>query len=393
MAQPDPVTVTVRTLDGTATVANGDYVAIAKQVVTFAPGQTTATVPVTVIGKVATHTYFGLQVTAPYTGVAIVDDYGRANLLGATDLPHDFVYAGTAAVIQTTTVAQTAELPVTSSAHTDTISCTVKTTDGTAVAASGDYTAIVNGTVTLAPGQTSTTIPITIPPGTNIQPNRQFTVTIGACTNSNDIAEDPTGTVTINGVQPPEAPVVTTNPTSQSVKSGVAATFTAAAAGSPTPTVQWMSEAPGATTYTAVSGATGLSYTLIARLRPERHQDRGGVHQHPGFVHDHPGHPDGHPGAVVGPDPVLPVLRLGARRGDRDPYLHGDQHRFLHPDHHLVGAAVGRCRASPPPPASPPGTTIAGGRIPHRDGGLHPDHPRDPDRHLGDHRQRRAGRP
>jgi hypothetical protein len=259
---PVPVSVTVRTLDGTATVANGDYVAVAPKLVTFAPGQTTTTVPVTVNGKVATHSYFGLQLVAPDTGVVIQDDYGRANLLGPSDAAHEFVYAGTASVIQTTTAAQTAELPVTSSAHSDTITCTVNTADGTAVAASGDYDPIVNGSVTLAPGQTAATVPVVIPPGTNIQPNRQFTVTIGTCTNSNDVAEDPTGVVTINGVQPPAAPVVTTSPISQSVQSGTPVTFTAAATGSPTPTVQWMSEAPGATTYSAVSGATGLSYTL-----------------------------------------------------------------------------------------------------------------------------------
>ena len=57
--------VTVRTLDGTATAANGDYVPINGQVVTFAPGQSTATVPVTVNGKVAAHSYFGLQLLAP----------------------------------------------------------------------------------------------------------------------------------------------------------------------------------------------------------------------------------------------------------------------------------------------------------------------------------------
>ncbi len=79
---PTATSVTVRTLDGTATVAAGDYVPITKQLVTFAPGQTTATVSVTVNGKSATHSYFGLQTLAPYTGLVIQNDYGRANLLG-----------------------------------------------------------------------------------------------------------------------------------------------------------------------------------------------------------------------------------------------------------------------------------------------------------------------
>ena len=55
-------------------------------------------------------------------------------------------------MIQNSAYPQTAEVPVTASPHTDTITCTVNTADDGAVAANGDYTAIVNGTVTLAPG-------------------------------------------------------------------------------------------------------------------------------------------------------------------------------------------------------------------------------------------------
>ena len=42
------------------------------------------------------------------------------------------------------------------------------------------------------------------------------------------------------------------------------ATFTVAATGTPAPTYQWMQESPGATTYTAISGATSASYTTPA---------------------------------------------------------------------------------------------------------------------------------
>ena len=258
--------VTVRTIDGTATVAGGDYVPISGQVVTFAPGQTTATVAVVVNGKVATHSYFGLQMIPPTNGVTIEDDYGRANLLGPSDQAHEFVYVGPANVIQNSAYPQTAEVPVTASPHTDTITCTVNTADNTAVAASGDYTAIVGGTVTLGPGVAATTVPVTIPPGTSIQPNRQFTVTLSACTPSNDVAEDPTGVVTINGAAAPSAPTVTSAPTSQSVMAGQPVTFAAAADGSPPPAVQWLSEAPGATSFSAVGGATSTTYTFSPTL-------------------------------------------------------------------------------------------------------------------------------
>jgi hypothetical protein len=58
-------------------------------------------------------------------------------------------------------------------------------------------------------------------------------------------------------------PVVTTNPSSQSVVSGATATFTAAAAGSPTPTVQWQSSTDG-TTWANIAGATSASYVFTA---------------------------------------------------------------------------------------------------------------------------------
>lgn len=52
------------------------------------------------------------------------------------------------------------------------------------------------------------------------------------------------------------APVFTTQPASKTVTAGSAATFSAAASGSPTPTYQWRKNG------TAISGATGSSYTI-----------------------------------------------------------------------------------------------------------------------------------
>lgn len=54
------------------------------------------------------------------------------------------------------------------------------------------------------------------------------------------------------------APTVTTNPSNQTVVAGSAATFTAAATGTPTPTVQWQRNGVD------ISGATSTSYTTPA---------------------------------------------------------------------------------------------------------------------------------
>ncbi len=315
---------------------------------------------VVVNGKVATHSYFGLQMVPPYSGVTIENDYGRANLLGPTDPAHEFVYVGPANVIQNSAYPQTAEVPVTASAHADTITCTVNTADDTAVAADGDYTAIVNGTVTLASGVTATTVPVPIPPGTSIQPNRQFTVTLSACTPSNDIAEDPTGVVTINGAAPPSAPTVTAAPASRSVTAGQPVTFAAAADGSPTPAVQWLSEAPGDDLFFG-GGRGDLDHLhLLTHPGPERDEAGGRLHQRPGLGDHRAGHPHRDPGHRPGPVHARPRLRVGTRGDHRVPHLHGHQHQRLGADHHRLGPA----RAGQGFTAStslPAGTVLAGG--------------------------------
>jgi hypothetical protein len=63
------------------------------------------------------------------------------------------------------------------------------------------------------------------------------------------------------------APSISTQPSAQTVTAPAAATFTAAGstpANCAAPTVQWLSEAPGATSFTPISGATSASYTTPA---------------------------------------------------------------------------------------------------------------------------------
>lgn len=60
------------------------------------------------------------------------------------------------------------------------------------------------------------------------------------------------------------APSITTQPTNQTVAAGATATFTAAATGDPTPTVQWQRSTNGGSTWSDISGATGASYITPA---------------------------------------------------------------------------------------------------------------------------------
>ncbi|MGA2702978.1 MAG: NosD domain-containing protein, partial [Isosphaeraceae bacterium] len=74
-------------------------------------------------------------------------------------------------------------------------------------------------------------------------------------------------TLTVNLV--PAAPVVTTNPLSQTLTVGQDASFTAEASGYPTPTVQWMVEVSGGSTFTTISGATSDTLDLGAATLAE----------------------------------------------------------------------------------------------------------------------------
>ncbi len=60
------------------------------------------------------------------------------------------------------------------------------------------------------------------------------------------------------------ASAVTTQPTNQTTSAGATTTFTAAASGSPTPTVQWQVSTNGGSTWSNISGATSDSYTTPA---------------------------------------------------------------------------------------------------------------------------------
>jgi hypothetical protein len=60
------------------------------------------------------------------------------------------------------------------------------------------------------------------------------------------------------------APTVTTNPVNQSITVGTNATFTAAASGNPSPTIQWQVSTNGGATFTNIVGATTTTLLLTA---------------------------------------------------------------------------------------------------------------------------------
>ncbi|MBF0570678.1 MAG: immunoglobulin domain-containing protein [Candidatus Omnitrophica bacterium] len=68
--------------------------------------------------------------------------------------------------------------------------------------------------------------------------------------------------VTVNPT--PLAPIITTQPQSQTVIAPAPVTFTAAANGVPAPTYQWEVSTNGGNSFTPISGATGATYTITS---------------------------------------------------------------------------------------------------------------------------------
>jgi hypothetical protein len=75
-----------------------------------------------------------------------------------------------------------------------------------------------------------------------------------------------TQSISLSGTATGQAPAITQNPSSQKVTAGSSATFTAAATGIPTPTVQWQVSTDGGGKFSSISGATSttLSFSTTA---------------------------------------------------------------------------------------------------------------------------------
>lgn len=100
---------------------------------------------------------------------------------------------------------------------------------------------------------TSTTLMFTADASENgYQYRAVFTYTAGTATSK-------AATLTVNPV-----PVITTNPSSQSVNSGSMVSFTAATSDVPAPTVQWQVSTDGGATWSNISGATSTTLSFTA---------------------------------------------------------------------------------------------------------------------------------
>jgi uncharacterized repeat protein (TIGR01451 family) len=207
------------TADGTAT-AGSDYTATSGTL-TFAPGVTTQTISVPVIGDTtneANETFTDTLssptnatiATATGTGTIVNDDAQPA--LSINNVTQVEGNAGTTNFVFTVTLTGSTAL---------TTNVNYATADGTATAGS-DYTA-TSGTLTFAPGVTTQTISVPVIGDSTNEPNETFMVTLSSPTNATITTA--TGTGTIVNDEPGNADLAITKTASGNFFAGQNTTF------------------------------------------------------------------------------------------------------------------------------------------------------------------------
>ncbi|MGI8808137.1 MAG: beta strand repeat-containing protein [Acidimicrobiales bacterium] len=247
----DAATVQWRTLDVHAT-GGSDFVAVGPTTLSFAAGDVSETVTVTVNGDMAvepTEDFYvrlsdptGGHTIADATGVGTItnDDFYGANSFSITDAT--VAEGNSATTAATFTVSRSGDISKAASVEVFTVS-------GTATAGV-DYVAVAPTTVTFAAGQSSMPVSVTVNGDTVVEANETFTVRLGSVVGATiadgsglgRITNDDTTTFSVDDV------TVVEGDTGSSV-----ATFTVTRSGAKggTATVQW-STANG--TATAASG-------------------------------------------------------------------------------------------------------------------------------------------
>ncbi len=199
-ASSDTVSVDYATNGGTATAADGDYVA-ATGTVTFNPGQTAQTVDVTVNGDL-THESdetFTVDLSNP-SNAGVADASGEGTITNDDQVPD--ISTDDQSITEGDTGTSTLTFNVTLSNPSDqTVTVDYTTNGGTATTADGDYVA-ATGTVSFDPGQTAKTVDVTVNGDLTHESDESFTVDLSNPSNGNVLAGSGTGTILDDDASP-----------------------------------------------------------------------------------------------------------------------------------------------------------------------------------------------
>lgn len=184
------ITVAYATADGTATVADNDYIA-ASGTVTFTPGQTSRVISVVIKGDtiVEPDESFSIMLSNPVNVIlvrsqAVGKILNDDNAISINDVTLADGASGFTNAVFTVTLSQPS---------TSTITVNYATSSGTA-STNSDYLA-TSGTLSFAPGQTSLTVPVIIVGNTRNEGNDTFFVNLSNPTNAIISRNKGTGTI------------------------------------------------------------------------------------------------------------------------------------------------------------------------------------------------------
>jgi Ca2+-binding RTX toxin-like protein len=181
-ATTQSVTVNYATANGTAS-AGTDYTATSGTL-TFAPGETSKTISVPILGDTTVEANETLKVllSTPVNGTLSSASTGVITINNDDVLP-TLSIAASKAIPEGNSGSSNAEVVVTLSApYTENVTVSYATSDGTATAGS-DYTAST-GSLSFAPGETSKTIKVPILGDTTIESDETFNIALSAPTNA-----------------------------------------------------------------------------------------------------------------------------------------------------------------------------------------------------------------
>jgi hypothetical protein len=193
------------TSDGTATTADGDYVA-KTGTVHFAAGVNSQIVSVQVNGdtKVEPNENFHVNLSGATNGATISHGQGTGTIVNDDAAPAaaGSVAIGDAQIVEGNSGSQLENFVVTRTGGTGAFDVHFATSDGTATTADGDYVA-KTGTVHFAAGVNSQIVSVQVNGDTKVEPNENFHVNLSGATNGATISHaQGTGTIVNDDASP-----------------------------------------------------------------------------------------------------------------------------------------------------------------------------------------------
>jgi hypothetical protein len=219
-----PVTVIASSADNTATTPS-DYLALPPTFVTFAPGTTTMTVSVPVVGDATVEpdeTFF-VNLSAP-VNATLADDQGVGTILnddpGAPVLPLSSISISDVSVLEGNVGTTNAVFTITlSAASALPVSVMASSADGTATTPS-DYILLPPTLVTFAPGETTKTVAVLVNGDVVVEGNETFVVNLTTPVNATLSDDQALGTIIDDDAGVPVAPPPSLSITDVSVLEG-----------------------------------------------------------------------------------------------------------------------------------------------------------------------------